>query len=520
MAVRRWVFPAWPIRALPLACVVLAGFALRIYDITRTPPELIVDELDLYNSIHSIATTGHDVDGTLLPFFASAFTRNPPLYALAEWCSSLVFGNGAFGLRLPAVLFGTIAIGLMYALAFELTRRRDVALPAAIVMATAPIFVHFSRLAWEPDCELPFLLAGAYFLVRAFVRAGDVTRARAIVSGRDLALGATFLALTCYTYMAGWFYAAALALPIVVLNARRLRSRGIALRAAAAAALGLVLAWPALWMWFANQDTYARTQRIATFGNGVRPDTIVQFFTNYLAHFRWSYLVTTGDPVSGSTWRYLNGFGAFYWWTIPLAGLGLVTARRYLRAAWTLPWLVWWVAIYPLGGSLTNEGVPNAPRTLAGTPVFCILAALGVAALFEAVARFPEPRRVLRVVCLANVALSVALFAQFYFTKFDYIAPNMWDSGTHDLFGVIREHARENRRLCFSIRPAWYGTVTYERYYLSDVPIAEIEDLNDPRCYLPGTLLATDTPLRRPGFRTIASVPEIGGLPFGYVSER
>ena len=61
------------------------------------PTELVVDEIDLYNSAHSIATTGHDIDGTLLPFLDSAFTRNPPVYAIAGYASSLAFGKTPFG---------------------------------------------------------------------------------------------------------------------------------------------------------------------------------------------------------------------------------------------------------------------------------------------------------------------------------------------------------------------------------------------------------------------------------------
>jgi 4-amino-4-deoxy-L-arabinose transferase-like glycosyltransferase len=514
-------FPTWVAAALPLALVLVIGFALRIYDIAGNPSELIVDELDLYNSAHSIAATGRDVDGNLLPFLWSAFTRNPPMYALAEYVTSLFFGAEAFGLRLPAVLFGTSCIALMYAIAFEITRRRDVAIVTAALVATQPILVHFSRIAWEPASELPFLLGGLYVLLRAFVRARPGDRA----SFRELALAAIFLACTCYTYMAGWFYAVALAVPIVALNWHRLRSPRALLELAGAFAIFAVLAEPALWMWFGNPETVARTARIATFAHGITPSAMRQFAANYFAHFRWSYLVTTGDPISGSTWRYLSGFGAFYWWVVLFAIAGAFVAWRYVRPRWALAWLFWWVLVYPFGGSLTNEGVPNAPRTLAGTPVFCVFAACGLVAFFGLAARLPRGWNAraafaLRAAFVANLAVSVALFTHYYFTRFPYVNPNAWDSGTRALFGAIRANAPGEDRLCFSVRQAWYGTDTYMRYYLEGVPLERITNVTDPRCALSGTLLATDALAVPHGFRIVATIPEMGGSRFAVLAER
>ncbi len=513
--------PTWLVAALPLALVLVVGFALRIYDIAGNPTELIVDELDLYNSAHSIAATGRDIDGSLLPFLWSAFTRNPPMYALAEYLTSLFFGAGPFGLRLPAVLFGTSCIALAYAIAFELTRRRDVAILTATLVATQPILVHFSRVAWEPASELPFLLGGLYVLLRTFVRARVGERA----SFRGLALAAILLACTCYTYMAGWFYAVVLAVPIVVANWQRLRSPRALLELAGAFALLSFLAEPALWMWFGNRDTYARTERIATFAHGINPDALRTFASNYFAHFHWTYLVTTGDPVSGATWRYMSGFGAFYWWVVVFAIVGAFVAWRYVRPRWALAWLFWWVLVYPLGGSLTNEGVPNAPRTLAGTPVFCIFAALGLVALFSLAARLPRAwdaraALLLRAAFVANLAVSVALFTHYYFTRFPYVNPNAWDSGTRQLFGAIRANAVGEQRLCFSVRQAWYGTDTYMRYYLDDVPLERITNVTDPRCARAGTLLATDALALPHGFRVVATIPEMGGSRFAVLAER
>ena len=195
--------------------------------------------------------------------------------------------------------------------------------------------------------------------------------------------------------MAGWFYALLLGGALLAFNLRRFASRRGALTVTGACAIWLLVAAPALWMWFFDEHTVSHTLGMATFAGGVSASSIHTFFVNYAAHFNWSYLVTTGDPKPGVTWRYLNGMGAFFGWVVPLAALGLAASARYIRPRWALVWTWLWLAAYPLGGALTNQGAPgtpNAPRTLAGAPVFCILAAVGIALLFDWAASLRPPR--------------------------------------------------------------------------------------------------------------------------------
>ncbi|HZZ65932.1 MAG TPA: glycosyltransferase family 39 protein, partial [Candidatus Baltobacteraceae bacterium] len=445
--------------------IVLLGAGLRLYNLSTVPTELIADEIDLYNSVRSIVTTGHDVDGTLAPFLYSKFTRNPPMYGIAAYASTLVLGKTAFALRFPAVLFGLAAIVFVYGIAFNLTGRKDVALAAALVQSIAPVFVQFSRIAWEPGSELPFLLAGLY-----------------VLSAGRLAAAAVLLALTCYTYMDAWLYAVILGFGLCVLLPPRLRGPRFALRAAGAGFLWLVIAAPALWMCFFDPLTTSKISRISTFSAGISMRTLGIFFANYAAHFHFAFLVTTGEPQSGVTWRYLNGFGAFYWWVLPLAAAGIIAANWYVPDRGMRLWLWLWLIAYPLGGSLTNEGAPNAPRTLAGMPVFCILSGIGCIALADlarARSRGPTKRAVVfGGVVLAGVllAISVTRFSRFYFTQYVHQNSNAWDSGTHAMFSAVRQYAPHYRRVCFSVYPAWYLIDSYIDFYLHDVPIETIDN--------------------------------------------
>ncbi|HEX8805585.1 MAG TPA: phospholipid carrier-dependent glycosyltransferase, partial [Candidatus Aquilonibacter sp.] len=455
-----------------------------------------------YNSAHSIATTGRDVDGELHPFLYSRFTRNPPLYAVAGYASTLVFGKTPFGLRFPAVLLGLASIALLYAITLELTRRQQIALLAALMMAIAPIFIQFSRIGWEPGSELAPLLGGIYLLLR----------------GR-LVWAAILLGLTSYSYMAGWFYALVLAGPLLVLYAVRGRSRRARIAACATGALWFVISIPALWMWFLDPSTNARTIRIATFANGFSLPALEAFALNYFVHFRWSYLAVTGDPQPGLTWRYLNGFGAFYWWLIPLAALGVFVTFRYVRSRALGWWVWWWLLVYPLGGALTNEGAPNAPRTLAGAPVFCVLAAMGLTYLLD-VAR--SKQWLVRWVFALAATFSLAWFAWIYFVQYVHRDSNAWYSGTRAMFETLIAHRERFHRVCFAVLPAWYDTDAYSRFYLDDNGLRWIDNIDDPRCSQPGVMLAVDPHhlVVRDGFEPIATIRDVDGAVFAYISGR
>jgi 4-amino-4-deoxy-L-arabinose transferase-like glycosyltransferase len=499
-----------------LFAVLLLALALRVVHLAGNPPDLIPDELDLYNSMHSYVLTGHDIDGTRQLFLKSeAPFRKLPIYALAAYGSSLLFGNGPFGLRYPAAVFGAVAFA--YGIMWHLTRRRDAALAAALVMATQPIFIHLARIAWETSAELPFLLGGVYFWLRAFDEDGNARR--------DLALGAILFALGAYTYPATWFYAVLLGGSILARNVARIRTRDGTLATGGAVLIWLVLIVPALWEWHADPSAQARYATISTFAGGVTPATLWQFVQNYAAHFRWSFLVTTGDPKPGTTWRYLAGFGAFSWWTVALAAAGCIGGLLGARTRSASLWLLWWLVIYPLGGALGNDGVPNATRTLAGAPAFPLFAALAVALIVDRVLAIRDTglrRKVsatLAAVAALNVALSLALFLRAYFSVFPSMFPNAWTAGSRATFAIVRAEAPRFARLCFAVQAATNPARSYFRYYLADrtIPVFEPAIVAAPECNEPGTLFVADKPLQGPGLVPIAAALEPGGGIFSIV---
>ena len=159
--------PPRPSNLILLLAILFVGAVFRLALLWKDAPPLFADEIEQYVSVHSIVTTGADVDGRLLPFLDCRLGRNPPMYGVAGYVSTLVFGNSTFGWRFPAVVFGLIAIALTFLVVRELTKRDGIALLAALLLAIEPDHIHFSRIGWEPATVLPFLLGAVWFLLRA-----------------------------------------------------------------------------------------------------------------------------------------------------------------------------------------------------------------------------------------------------------------------------------------------------------------------------------------------------------------
>ncbi len=78
-------------------------------------------------------------------FRLSALDVHPPLYYFVLKVFTLVFGLSEAALRYPSVIFGVLLIPLVYLLVTYLTANRVRALVAALVVATNPFLVTYSR---------------------------------------------------------------------------------------------------------------------------------------------------------------------------------------------------------------------------------------------------------------------------------------------------------------------------------------------------------------------------------------
>src|SRR3989338_2535098 len=154
--------------------IVLIGFFVRFYKITSSPEGLYIDETSIGYNAYSIIKTGHDEHGKFMPLFFEAFGEYKlPVYVYSVVFVQLFIGPSDLSVRLPAVIFGTLTIPLLFLFSKELLKNnpslfiKNLVSPlGAFLLATSPWHFQFSRPGFEASIGLFFLILGLYLFFK------------------------------------------------------------------------------------------------------------------------------------------------------------------------------------------------------------------------------------------------------------------------------------------------------------------------------------------------------------------
>lgn len=99
------------------------------------------------------------------PGFAYEWTH-PPLAKLAMWGSMLIFGESAFGWRIPAAIFGTLSVFLTYLIAKETFKDKLVGILAAAILSLDGLVLVMSRIGMNDIYMLFFVLLSIFLFMK------------------------------------------------------------------------------------------------------------------------------------------------------------------------------------------------------------------------------------------------------------------------------------------------------------------------------------------------------------------
>jgi 4-amino-4-deoxy-L-arabinose transferase-like glycosyltransferase len=153
---------------LILTGIILIGGFLRIYNIANAPPSLNWDEAAWGYNAYSILSIGKDEYGKVLPIFTRSFDEYKstlPMYLMVP--SIKMFGLNAFAVRLPSVLVGVASILVIYLLAKEIFDDQRIALVSSFLFAIEPWAVHLSRVYYDANEAMFFLLLGLLLFLKS-----------------------------------------------------------------------------------------------------------------------------------------------------------------------------------------------------------------------------------------------------------------------------------------------------------------------------------------------------------------
>jgi 4-amino-4-deoxy-L-arabinose transferase-like glycosyltransferase len=360
---------------------------------TSNPPGFFHDESDIAFNAASIADSGRDEHGAVMPLYFSSFgdwKSGPYIYLLAGVFR--IFGPSELAARALSATLGLAAVALLGLLGYRLSGKRSIGLATAALAAATPWLFEVTRLVFEVALE-PVLVA-ALLLVLAGGR-----REASWSPGRCTVLG-LILGLIADAYAAGRLLAPLLAIALVVF-ATRDRWRSVA------------LTWTAFAIALVPMAVFQTRHPHALFAR-YRDETAT--LGKSLGSAVWTVLVN--EFHGGSLWRWavfgdanprhhVQGTGSLLVVGVLLAlGSVIVVARR---ERWDAFWaFVVAGAVLSVAPSALTARHPHALRSI-GLPVFLVaLAVPGLEYLRER-----SHRSVWRVVAAAVLAGGAAQFALF-----------------------------------------------------------------------------------------------------------
>jgi len=399
--------------------LVLAGF-LRLYQIGSIPPGFFRDEAAKGYNAYCLLKTGRDIDNNFLPVFTREFTvynSALPTYIIVP--SIFLFRLTEFATRLPFALVGILTVLATYLFVSRIYNQRTGYL-AAFLLAISPWHLLFSRWANQGILLPLFTTFGLYCWIRA-------TERTALQKKLWLIGSLILFALSLYTYDIAKVFIPLFLLGLFIIYRDEIR------RDKCYFLIGLccflILLIPMVWFSFsAPALSQERFNRISIFSLSIPPlDMIKLFIKNYLAHFSPNFLFISGDNNPRHS---VFGMGLLYLFELPFLILGIYLLLKQRTKINKL--LFWWLLIFPVAASLTNEGIPHALRTICALPVFSIISAIGLEKCLQST-KFVFSKqlqyRIIRIIFILLILINIFWFIFIYFFQYPIYSAPTWQYG-------------------------------------------------------------------------------------------
>ncbi|OGC92172.1 hypothetical protein A2899_02145 [Candidatus Amesbacteria bacterium RIFCSPLOWO2_01_FULL_49_25] len=265
-------------RHLAMGLILILAMISRGVDFGKTPAGITDDESSHGYNAYSLLLTGRDEYGKTWPILNRSFgTYSSSLYTYMTILPVKLFGLNPVSIRLPSLVSGLIFVVLVIA---------ALGPAAGFVVAISPVFIFYSRAAFETNLALTLLFLGIVLAVRAASRP------------KMLPLSFLFLSLSAYAYQVERVLSVIL-ISLIAVYYWKTRKKIVIL----SLLLALLIQIPIMFISF----TPGANSRISTLaGRGNYPFL-------FLTYFSPSNLFSRPDPAPRKSFPQVS---VFYWWMI------------------------------------------------------------------------------------------------------------------------------------------------------------------------------------------------------------
>ncbi|MBD3250104.1 MAG: phospholipid carrier-dependent glycosyltransferase [Candidatus Pacebacteria bacterium] len=466
-------------RIVLLVLIILFGLLLRLYHLGRLPAILNRDEAALaYNGL-LLSQTGRDEWEQKLPLALQSFgDYKLPGYPYLLAGLFKILPATDFVVRLPSVLAGVGLIFLAYFYGKKFNLKPVFSLLFSLLIALSPIFIFYSRMAWEANLALLFNLTAVLLLF-------DFDQNKLSLKKDLIATGLMLLAV--FTYNSPLIY-----LPFLVVALPFLRQ------------LNKPKTWigPVLGLSLVGLLGFGLLSSVSSQKSGITIFTDETVWSNYV-QFRqglpdWSRLVIGNQYIywaglivknlsksfspyylvirgGGHPWHSVPGFGHLYWLVYSLGLVGLISLaaaifnsenKKKKQDLFLLGSL--FVSLLP---ALITVDAPHATRSLA---FFFFFSLLAVKAFELIVDRWTKASRHTLLLFLLILGIETAGYFHLYFVEYP-TNQQMYQPG-YDVLIQELDSKFANRQIAVVdpsgyqyILTAWYLKIPPDQYFSNNI---------------------------------------------------
>lgn len=419
-----------------LFLIVLLAFGLRFIFLTYNPPSLNWDEVSHGYNAYALLKTGRDEWGKAFPIANFRAYGDYPLplnlYLVIPFIT--VFGLTEFAIRFPHVILGVLGVVSTYFLASGLTKKKNIALISAFLMAVSPWTFFTSRFVLQSNISI-FLL----------------TTSLACFFNRDkkkflLPVSFFLLGLSLFAYNTTRIFSPLLLLAMIVLYRKRLYSITNLL-------IVLVFFLPLPFI-LQNKEARARSFAVSIIDQGAvakiesqraasklpkvvsrvvynRPVYFIEAsLKNYLGYFSPNFLFLKG----GTQYQFsVPNQGLIAWVNMPFFYIGLfwLFSKGFKKGkAWKF--ILIWILLAPIPAAITSEQYAVL-RSTAMLPIPFILSAIGLE-------RFMTKRAWVLPIYLIFSFVILGSYLQKYFGEYRTDYSWAWQYGYKEAVDYVKEN--------------------------------------------------------------------------------
>ncbi len=363
---------------LLLIAIVSFALFLRLYLLSDVPRSLYIDEVwSVYNPY--LAENG---------LLALSLRGNAVYFFMGNYFTYSLFGASTFFTRLPAAIFGTGLVLIVYLLAKTMFSNK-VGLISAILTAVSPWGIQFSRYS-VPASNYVFFVTLFVYLMYKGVKTQAERKKLVYYSAASIMLG-----LTTYTHIASLAFIPVFLVGCLLLFTKKL-NRKVVINGLKYLSMAILSASLTIYE-YVNPVllSHAGSRVSGSYSTFALSKNLWDLLSNVLErmyyHLSPDFLVTTGgiafaaktgfsETISrASLFRYTTGVVGtlnFYGIIIYPALIYLIykVVKRYSLKEEQL--LLWWIFAYVVVSAVSYYDNPNAARNIVGLPALLIAMAI------------------------------------------------------------------------------------------------------------------------------------------------